>query len=683
MRVVLRAIGGRVVAYGGALLLVFLFFGDVHWGLTPGWLARRAESRPQPAETAESGWPHLRGPTYDGISDETDLVDYWPPEGPPVLWMLELGRGYSGFSAAAGRVYTQTQTLSTQAVLCLDGDTGRQIWEHRYGWAYQAAGMYPGPRATPTWHDGRIYFAGPRGLVGCLRADDGTPLWSVNVKKKFKGRGTGFGYACSPLVEDGKVILPVGGKGASVVALDVRDGSVVWASGDEPSSYSSAVPITFGGRRHVVTLLQNVLASFDLETGRLLWEEKLSGGYDEHSTFPLYREPYLMIANPFRSGAELFRIEAGDGEAVDGGPTKVSAIRLWHRRHMSNDVASSILVDGAVFGFDLREPQVRAHRPSRGQFRCMDFNTGDVLWSSDEPGHAAGIFADGKLILFNDSGELILMRADPRRYVQLARTRVFEGEICWTAPALYRGRLYLRTPSRAACLYIGKPDRLSRRRLESARPIAEIPKSRPLDPGWVVGSEREYPADPPDLQELCRWFVFCVAGVFGVAASIALLVHVVVWMKWPKAARPWGHVVFWSGAFVLGAVGTPVCNRFWPEFVFTWPVALFVAHQAALTATIHSRQGARSEKSPWLSIAAGLMLLTVCLSYFNLCRVLNLAVNWVFLMGFLPAWPVAIPAARRPLREGRLLWDLIWAVLAFSVYFWASGGFALWRAMSG
>ncbi len=96
---------------------------------------------------------------------------------------------------------------------------GGLAWEHRYGWAYEPGGMYPGPRATPTWHAGRIYFAAPDGLVGCLRADNGARLWSMNVNEQFAGRGTEFGYACSPLVEAQKVILPVGGPQASVIAV--------------------------------------------------------------------------------------------------------------------------------------------------------------------------------------------------------------------------------------------------------------------------------------------------------------------------------------------------------------------------------------------------------------------------------------------------------------------------------
>ena len=81
----------------------------------------------------------------------------------------------------------------------------------------------------------------------------------MNPTKQFRGRGTDFGYACSPVIVEGKLIVPVGGEGASVVALDVKDGAVVWKSGDSPASYASPLPITLKGRRQVIVPLENSL----------------------------------------------------------------------------------------------------------------------------------------------------------------------------------------------------------------------------------------------------------------------------------------------------------------------------------------------------------------------------------------------------------------------------------------
>jgi hypothetical protein len=142
---------------------------------------------PRPSESA---WPQLRGPTFDSYTQEIEFADAWPDAGPPVLWTRELGQGYSGFIAVGQRVFTQTQTLYRQSLVCLDAETGETIWTHHYGWPYDGGGLYPGPRATPTWFQGRVYYAAPEGTIGCVDAASGTPVWSWNPKKTYRGRGT-------------------------------------------------------------------------------------------------------------------------------------------------------------------------------------------------------------------------------------------------------------------------------------------------------------------------------------------------------------------------------------------------------------------------------------------------------------------------------------------------------------
>ena len=72
----------------------------------------------------------------------------------------------------------------------------------------------------------------------------------------------------------------------------------------------------------------------------------------------------------------------------------------------------------------------RAHRASRGTFKCIEWDTGKLCWSSDEVGHASVLAADGKLLMLNDTGTLILARADPEAYRELGRVQLFEDEIC-------------------------------------------------------------------------------------------------------------------------------------------------------------------------------------------------------------------------------------------------------------
>jgi outer membrane protein assembly factor BamB len=719
-----QAIGVRVLFYGGALVLALFYFIDMRTllGLRPAGAG--ADTRPASAAESPGDWPNLRGPDYSGVSRESDLADSWPPEGPPVLWTEEIGRGYSALAVAGNRVYTLCQTIAEQYVVAMDADTGHRIWEHRCGWPFDPAGMYPGPRATPTWREGRVYIATPDGLVECLDDATGRALWSVNVNGKFGGRGTDFGYACSPLVEQGMVILPVGGLGATVVALDARTGETVWASGDEPASYCTALPITFRGRRQVVAFLQNMLGGFDLQTGRLLWHVSYSAGYDEHAAMPLYLEPRLLAAGPFRAGADLYELreKTPDGRPPTprdppGAPIEVHADLVAHIPQMSNDVASSVLVDGHVYGFDLRDVQAKAQRPSRGEFRCLDWKTGKVCWSTDRTGHVSLLAADGKLFLFSDRGEAILARATHERYEELGRVPVFGGAICWTPPALHAGRLYLRSPTRAACLYVGKPERLEGRMRERTRPASAIVDARPLDWTWVVGGEREYPADLLSLNELALWYgvslgflvlaavafpgswilgrlvsgpnTACRAGVPPApnAAETAAPQEVLPAPLKPGSAgaaparsRGLGGKsrlampLFLSLAFLLGGLASPVVNKSCGCFALAWPVSLFVAHQATLVALLWAAPRRTSRVAPWVSLFAVLAFLGVCLLYFDLCRRAGLAPAWVFLFGFLPAWPVAIPAARRMLRGGPAWIQWVWIVVSFSLFFWAAAG---------
>src|SRR5262249_3016460 len=138
-------------------------------------------------EGANHDWPHLRGPQYDGNSPEKGLLDAWPDGGPPLLWTHPLGQGDSGFVAAGGSVVTRFQSGTGQYVICLDADAGTEIWRRRVDWAWRPAGAYPGPFATPTWDAGRLYYSTPAGLVGCLDAEDGRPIWSINIVAKYKG----------------------------------------------------------------------------------------------------------------------------------------------------------------------------------------------------------------------------------------------------------------------------------------------------------------------------------------------------------------------------------------------------------------------------------------------------------------------------------------------------------------
>ncbi|MGD9127141.1 MAG: PQQ-binding-like beta-propeller repeat protein, partial [Planctomycetia bacterium] len=448
-------------------------------------------------------WPQRRGVHWDAIAEEAGPVEPWLSSRPPIIWSRSLGRSYSGFTAADRRLYTQSQTLTRQTVECLDPRTGKTVWQYPYDWPFDPAGLYPGPRATPTWYGGKVYFVSPDLLVGCVDGRSGKRVWERNLGAEYTSRGTEFGYACSPTIVDGRLILPLGAKGACVIALDPSDGSTVWTTeGRHPASYCSAIPIRFDDRSLAIVILRNDVLMLDVGTGKVVWEKKLSSGYDEHSAAPLWEvideTGYLVIAQPFQAGAKCFTFKIKSPEkdgpvSKDSAPLPSLEVKLaWTCDGFSNDTASSVLYRGHVYGFDLQDVQAKKHRASKGVFKCLDVTDGHVCWESDRPGHATVLVADEKLLLWNDSGEFILARATPEKYDELARATVFSNEVCWTAPTFYDGRVFLRSPTRVACLAL---------RETPGQVDYQLPAGSWTD--WIdlralVAGERPYMMDPPD-----------------------------------------------------------------------------------------------------------------------------------------------------------------------------------------
>lgn len=657
--------------------------------------------------TARGGdWPWFHGPTHDRHAVSEPLLERWPTDGPPVVWARSLGVGYSSFAIVSGRAYTQTQSLYDQAVECIDVRTGRTLWRRRYSLPYDGGGLYPGPRSTPAVSDGCVYYHSPEGAVGCLRAEDGESLWSVHLKSDFGLRGTDFGCSSSPVVVGGRLYIPAGGEGAMLVALDAASGRLLWKSGNHPASYATPLPIEWQGQQLLIVPGENTLAAFHAESGELWWELELSSGYDEHSCAPLYREPRLMLASPFRAGARQWELvrnpQTGHCEPVT----------VWDQPKFSNDVASSVLVQDAIYGFDLRDAQSRLNRASRGEFRCLDWLTGKILWSTREVGHANVIVADDKLILFDDVGRLTMTRASREGYVELGRMTVLQEETCWSAPALAGGYLLIRSPTRVVCLDLGMRSaglrtgetRGSREPPSSPyppvgnRPVV-IPKAaRRFDPTWLIGGEREYPATTPEYPELWSWYAWSIAGLAGAGVLASVAGGLVRWRRGASDSVLSQHneagrrVVFWGVIVLWGTLGSPLLNRVGDNgtpdpqrYVFLWPMILWAALEAALAASRSARGASFRSARKWRSYAAGCGFLGVCGLYFHLCRLLGLAPEWSFLTGPAAALPVILIGAALVNRQTRWKWPVEWAAaaLSFSAFFWGSIGFMKWRMTMG
>lgn len=615
---------------------------------------------------AADDWPFLRGPRFDGYSQETDIANDWPEEGPPVLWVRKLGQGYSAFVAVEDRVYTQAQNITGQYLYCLDADTGETIWEYRYDWPYEAAGVYPGPRSTPTVYEGHVFFTSPDGLLACVDAATGELQWSVDLLATYGIEGCDFGYACSPTVINDKVILPVGGKDAGVVAFDFRTGRELWKSTSEPASYTPAYPIELNGEALVVAYMQNCLLILDQDTGKVRYESKLSTGYDEHSAWPIYQEPFLWLSSPFRAGCYCLDLSGLNDETVS---------EAWRTKMMSNDVCSCVMTNGHIFGFDIKDVQSKTHRPSRGTFRCLNFETGQQTWSvgTGQPRRASNaaeyandilqsgiIVADGKLIVFNELGELILLKADTEKCVELARCTVLGGEITWTPPCLSNGRLFVRNQDRAVCVYLGDPQRLD---VATTQTVSDLPQREYHNFSMLVlAVEPEYVFDIPNDRWLVMW---CLAG----AVILVFAKLLTFFGRQSSFICNHGASIELMVALALGVLGTTALGHITGEFLFTWHVCLYASCEYVAVQSFPRESNLQNASGIQKRIPM-LILLGVCYLFYAACLRLSLVFEWAFMIGFPGALLILWPAYRfQRLQPKSLINRLFVTLLAYSCFY--------------
>jgi outer membrane protein assembly factor BamB len=285
-------------------------------------------------------WPQWRGPNRDGISTETGWSAQWPAAGPKQVWKAGVGTGYSGISVAGGRLYTVGNTDSTDSVYCLDAATGTIIWKHSYPCDPKDPMGYVGPRCTPTVDAGRVYTVSRLGHLFCLDAATGKVTWARELQQAYAAKPPKWGFSGSPLVEGNLLIMEGGGKGAGLVALNKATGVEVWKSGDDAAGYSSAIATGTGEQRRVIMLHARAVVARRVSDGGELWRHPWKTSYDVNAATPILAGDKLFISSGYNHGGALLQIG-------DGAPRVV-----WENKNMSNQMNSSVLIDGHLYGFD-------------------------------------------------------------------------------------------------------------------------------------------------------------------------------------------------------------------------------------------------------------------------------------------------------------------------------------------
>src|SRR5262245_10980450 len=170
-----------------------------------------------PAPATPDYWTDFRGPNRDGHYKEREIRTDWTDLKP--VWKQPIGLGYASFSIGAGRAYTIEQRRNREVVSAYDVATGRELWTNSWAAEFQESMGGDGPRATPTYHEGRVYALGAEGELRCLDAATGKTIWNTNILSDARASNLQWGMSGAPLIVDDKVVVQPGGlHSSSVVA---------------------------------------------------------------------------------------------------------------------------------------------------------------------------------------------------------------------------------------------------------------------------------------------------------------------------------------------------------------------------------------------------------------------------------------------------------------------------------
>jgi outer membrane protein assembly factor BamB len=389
----------------------------------------------QPALVLSPGdWPEFRGPMRDSrITGITIAID-WEKNPPKKLWSHLIGPGWSSLCVVGDRLFTQEQRGPVEVVACYSTDTGSELWTHGDKDRFEEAIAGPGPRATPTFKDGRLYAYGSKSRLNCLDPLTGSVIWSRDVASETGAKLPMWGFASSPLVANGLVYVITGAPNKSMAAYHADTGEPAWSS-CSGYSYSSPQISKIDGADQLLLVNEAGVSAMDPITGTLIWKHDFQMPPQANRvTQPLvFNGNELLLGAFFGVGTRRIKI------THDANAWKTQEI--WTSRSIKPYYNDAVIHKGNLYGFD------------GSAFCCINLETGKPFW------RAPGAYGNGQLLLLADQdlllvlseqGDAALVDAKTNALHEVARFHALEGKT-WNHPVLAHQKLFVRNGEEIAC----------------------------------------------------------------------------------------------------------------------------------------------------------------------------------------------------------------------------------------
>ena len=399
------------------------------------------------------------GDSRDGIIDDRSFSMEWDKKLPEVVWRHAIGEGWSGFAIAESLAVTLEQLGEEESLTALNLATGEFAWRQKMpGRHFHAMGGL-GPRSTPTLveFDGQwsVVALGATGHLVRVDLLTGKPIWKINLNELCGVSQAEFeldvqwGRSSSPLVNDGVVYVPLGGRTMdkdspkSLIAIGFDDGKEIWRNGAAQVAYASPAFLELDGVPQVVSVNEGSVTGHDPSTGAVLWTSPWpsKSNADACASQPVQVDGRrLLIGKGYAQGSKMIRVSRKHGAGGDstGSTDRFEAEDIWvNTKTLKTKFTNAIHLEGRLYAL------------SDGILECVDAATGERVWRGGRFGQGQILIVNGTILVLSEDGRVAAVEI--HRGKTMAELSVLEG-ITWNTPAVAGPFLLVRNGSEVVCL---------------------------------------------------------------------------------------------------------------------------------------------------------------------------------------------------------------------------------------
>jgi outer membrane protein assembly factor BamB len=409
-------------------------------------------------------WAHWRGPNNDGHSFETDVPEKWSPKGENLLWRKEEFASRATPVVMNDRVYVVCRafpetTKEGEKTVCIDAKTGDLIWEsvhnlyltdapaERVGWS-----SVVGDPQTDT-----VFVLGLGCVFQCLDGKSGRILWEHSMSEEFGMLSTYGGRTNFPVVFEDLVIISgvTTGWGETAVpahrllALDKKTGVPRWLVSTrirpEDTTYTTPVFATLNGQAAMVfSAADGAIYAIQPRTGKTIW--KYQASTRGINSTPVVDDKGIVYCGHAEQNSSdttiLGAVFAFDGN-VEGEITEEKL--LWKIPKRALGRSSLVKLEDRIYFLEDGAQLVILDAKTGAQ--VAQKKLGRIMFGSP-------IVANGKLYVAENTGRFYVLKPTDKGVDTVSEARLAQGEEVFGSPAISNGRLFF--PSIEALYCIGK-----------------------------------------------------------------------------------------------------------------------------------------------------------------------------------------------------------------------------------